>query len=703
MKRTVAAVILTCLFFGKDALAQLSPVQQKAIVVKRMVERNHYAPRAVNDSFSMAVFKMVINAADPRRLLFTSADYQQLAAFSTKLDDELRGEAGNFFDKFSLLYKNALTRADSIVNKVLQKPFDFSAAETLISSRKKDSFAFSADMAALTNRWSRYLKYVILHEVYDAANADSVKKIPFKTGLTTLEPAIREKIKKAELKALKRILDYPAGYPAYVTELYLNAIAGCFDPHTNYFSPQGKEEFQAELSTEAFFFGIVFEENEAGKIVIDKLTPGGPAWKSGGINKGDELISLHWEGKEVQDMTGASLEEVFEVMDQSIHDKLLFRFRKADGTMSMVFLRKEKSSKEDDIVKSFVLKGEKKIGYILLPGFYTEWENEKGSSCANDVAREIVKLKRENIEGLILDVRYNGGGSIGEALDMIGIFIEEGPLSAEKSKDGKLVTLKDPNRGTIYDGPMVLMVNGQSASASEMLAASLQDYNRALIVGSNTYGKATMQEMFPVDTMSSREITGNERGDIIKITTGKLYRVNGQTAQLIGVKPDVVLPDAFDGLEMGERFEKYPLIADTVKRNNYYKPLPYLPVAELAGRSKGRIAANPDFQVIKKIVDEQQRIMQTSTRTIPLKTELFEKWVQQQQLDLEAMKGEGGPTNKFTVENHARDKELMQDDIYAKEMNATWLKNLADDIYIQEVFLVLTDLINLQKPATKNQ
>lgn len=702
MKRTVVVLTLLSVLSSSTVFGQLTPVQQKAIVVKRMVEKNHYAPRAVNDSFSIAVFNMVLNEADPRRLFFTAGEFQQLQAYRLKLDDELNGTAGNFFEQFSQLYKKALTRADSIITKSMQKPFDFTAAESLTSSRRKDSFAFSTDLPALANRWSRYLKFLVMNEVYDAANADKKKTTPFKAALTTLEPGIREDVKKAELKAIQRILNYPEGYSAWAAELYLNSIATCFDPHTNYFSPQGKEQFQAGLSTEAFLFGIVFDEDESGKIIVDKLTPGGAAWKSGEINKGDELVSLHWEGKEVQDMTGATLEEAFEVMDQSNEDKLLFRFKKADGTVSMVFLRKEKASNEENIVKSFVLKGEKKIGYILLPGFYTEWENEKGSSCANDVAKEIVKLKRENIEGLILDVRFNGGGSVGEALDMIGIFIDEGPLAAMKSKDGKLVTMKDPNRGTIYDGPMALMVNGQSASASEMLAASLQDYNRALIVGSNTYGKATMQAMFPLDTLSSRVISGNEKGDIVKITSGKLYRVDGRTAQLVGVKPDIHIPDAFDGLELGERFEKYPLIADTVKRNNYYKPLASLPVASLVNRSAGRIVNNPDFQVIKKIVDEQQRQMQIGTRIIPLKAELFEKWLQRQELDLEAMKGEGAPANQFTIESHAHDKLLMANDSYAKEMNMTWLKNLADDIYIQEVFLVLADLINLQKTPTKN-
>ena len=701
MMKFAAAIII---FLSPGTInAQLPAQQQKVLVLKTMVERKHYSPRLIDDSFSVAVFRTILNAADPRRLLFTATDYQQLFVFSTRLDDEIQGNGWGFYDKFSELYKKAVLRADTIINKLLQKTFDYSTAETITSSRSRNGgFTFSPDVAALTNKWSRYLKYLILDNVYDAVSGDSTKKITFKAALVSMEPSIRELVKKAELKALKRIVDYPAGYAALVSETYLNAVATSFDPHTNYFSPQGKEEFQAELSTEAYFFGIVFGENEKGQIVIDKLTPGGAAWKSGEIHQGDELVSLHWEGKEVQDMTGATMEEVYEVLDQSIHDKLLFRLKKSDGTMSMVFLRKEKTENEENIVKSFVLKGDKKIGYLLLPGFYTEWENETGSSCANDVAKEIIKLKKENIDGLILDVRYNGGGSVGEALEMIGIFIDEGPLAATKEKSGKLITLKDPNRGTIYDGPLALMVNGQSASASELLAAALQDYNRGVIVGSNTYGKATGQAMFPLDTITSKEFSGKEKGDIIKITVGKLYRVNGQTTQLHGVAPDVLIPDAFDGLEMGEKFEDFPLAADSVKRNNYYKPLPSLPVGELTHRSAARVIDNPGFQVIKKIVGEQQKAMQQQTRTIPLKAELFEKWAQQQELDLKAMEGEGSPTSKFTADNHGADKQLLANNPYAKEINQEWLNNLAADIYIQEVFLVLTDLINLQKGATKN-
>ena len=333
-----------------------------------------------------------------------------------------------------------------------------------------------------------------------------------------------------------------------------------------------------------------------------------------------------------------------------------------------------------------------------MPGFYTEWENESGSSCANDVAKEIVKLKKENIDGLVLDVRFNGGGSVGEAMDMIGIFIEEGPVAGEKMREGKVIYLKDPNRGTIYDGPMVLMVNGQSASASEMLAASLQDYNRAVIVGSNTYGKATMQQMFMLDTFTKKPPKAGNEKDMVKITTGKLYRLNGGSAQLNGVKPDVELPDAFDAIDYREKFSPLALPSEPVAKNNYYKPLSSLPVSELAKRSATRINADKEFEKIRKFIDIMKMRM-AKTETIPLKWDAYEQWAKQNELEIDVMKGNMETTSKkFTVDNHTQDKIFLMNNQYGIEVNKGWLQNIAEDIYIQEAFSVLCDLINLQKP-----
>jgi len=589
------------LFFSFGLWSQ-SSVQQKAIVVKRMIERKHLSPRPVDDSFSVSVFNNIMRSADPGQRLFTNAEYKTLSAYRCSLVDELQGKSWAFLDLFTSSYKKALTRADSIINTQTQKPLDFSIEESVTRSHEKD-LNFSKDILSLSNRWLRRFKYLALDQMYDIVNADTTGKTDFKTVIVTHEAKLREHIKATELRAIKRITDNPEGFENYVTDLYLNALAESFDPHTNYFSAHEKEDFQAELSTEELSFGLDLDENENGQIVIDQLTPGGPAWKSGDLNKGDQLLSLQWEGKEAVEVEGATVEEAYAIIGQSSSNRMVLKFQKTDGTQKTVILTKEKIDNEENIVKSFVLKGEKKIGYILLPGFYTEWENESGSSCANDVAKEIVKLERENIDGLILDLRFNGGGSVGEALQLIGIFIDEGPLAGEKGKDGKVIWMKDPNRGTIYNGPLVLMINGQSASASELTAAALQDYNRAVIVGSNSYGKATMQEMFVPDTITNNPRPSNNRSDVIKVTTGKLYRLNGETAQLNGVRPDVPLPDAFDGIDYREKFSPAVLPAETMTKNNYYKPLPPLPIAELSKRSEQRISSNEDFKEIKKALE----------------------------------------------------------------------------------------------------
>lgn len=698
MKKTA---IIFILFFACQILhGQMPALQQKAVVLKRMIELKHYSPRPVDDSFSIAVFKKLLNKTDGRRIYFLESEFKQLSSFQLSIDDELKGDSWAFYDLLGTLYKKALLRADSIADKLLQKPFDFSVNEST-TTLKENEFNFAADVTALKDRWARRMKFRAMQRIYDEVSEDSAKKLTFKEALAAKETTTREKLKLTERKTIKKILDAPGGYDAFLSELYLNAIAECFDPHSNYFSAETSIGFQADLSTEELSFGIELDENENGQIVISHLVPGGPGWKSGELHEGDKLETLQWEGKEANDMTSASLEDAYEILDQSSADRMMFRFKKTDGTAAIVLLKKEKLENEENIVRGFVLNGDKKIGYILLPGFYTEWFNEAGSGCANDVAKVIIRLKKENIEGLILDVRYNGGGSIGEALEMAGIFIEEGPLASEKMKDGKQITLKDPNRGTIYDGPLALMVNGQSASASELLAAALQDYNRAVIIGSKTYGKATGQVLFSLDTLSEKAKSVSNK-DAAKITIGKIYRLTGLPAQFVGVTPDIILPDIFDALEYREEFKKHALLPDTAKKNNYYKPLPYLPVSELFKKSAARVMASPEFNEIAKFIDDIKKRNTVTVKTIPLKWDAFEKWVKENDPEEPGLKEEEETIAPFKVENHAGDKELLINNSFAKEMNNLRLEDIAADFYIAEAFAVLLDLINLQKAATKN-
>ncbi len=694
MRKIVATTLLGLTSTG-FLQAQGPGMQEKAITLTRMIELKHYSPRPIDDSFSLHLFNKIIMDADEQNIFFILPEIKQLETYKFRLGDELRGKSWHFFDLFTALFKNALVRADSLITRLIQQPFDYNTAETITLSNRP-GFNFVPDIKALSQRWQRELRWQVLGYIYSFPEEDSSGKNSFRDILASKESLAREKIKQNQLKGIEHLLSDPVKFNQVVAGIYLNSIATCFDPHTDYFSPEGEEKLQSHLSSETLSFGITLDEKEDGKIIIDNLVPGGPGWKSGEIRKGDELLSLQWQGKEIQDMAGLSAEDAMSILEEPDHDKLSFKLRRADGSLHMASLVKEKIENEENIVKSFVLQGDKKIGYILLPGFYTEWENESGTGCANDVAKEIIKLKKENIDGLILDLRFNGGGSVGEALGLTGIFIDEGTICTQKNKEGKQVALRDPNRGTIYDGPLLVMVNSESASASELVSAALQDYNRAIIAGSTTYGKGTMQQMFSLDTVSTeaRPAPGKE---MVKITAGKIYRVTGKTTQFTGVVPDIALPDAFDGLEYREKFSPGALLPDTARRNSYYFPLPALPLKELQARSTARIDTNKVFTLVKKLIAEEKTALTSGSWTIPLQADQFAAYMKQHEKDLDFSFLETYATGRFKAGNHAQDKLLMQNNPYAVEVNNTMIKNISSDIYIEECFSILLDMINLQQ------
>jgi carboxyl-terminal processing protease len=688
-----AAIPGAFLFSCLPALSQLSAVQRQELILKRQIQRNHYNARPVNDSLSFSIFSSFIKMLDEQQDILTQEDYTTLLAYRYSLDNELNSNGGKFLEVATRLYKLRLQRADSIVKVILQKPLDFTPDDKITFSREASN-VFAPDAKDLKNKWTRWFKYIMLNNAYSIASADSSHP-SLQDVLTKNETIIREKIRKGQARVFATILD-PNSFEDEIKDFYFNAIAESFDPHSNFFSPKEKENFQSQLSTEDLSFGFGIDEDKEGKILISQLIPGGPAWKTGEMNKNDELLQLQWKGEAPIDVSTISAEEADELLDKSNHDELSIKIKKQNGTVRTINLRKEKIETEQDVVKGYLLEGEKKIGYIRLPDFYTTWENETGSGCANDMAREIIKMKKENPDGLILDLRYNGGGSLNEALQLCGIFIDEGPLAATRKSDGKVVFMKDPNRGTIYDGPLIVMVNSQSASASEMVAAALQDYNRALIVGSTTYGKATMQEVFPMD--STLKVQANSTDGYVKITTGKLYRVSGLTAQFTGVIPDIPLPDAFEGLEFGEKFNHNALLPDTVKKNSYYHPLPVLPARSLAATSAGRVNNDPSFQKVVQGNRIRKQEMLDKKTVIPLQPAAFEKWIKDRESLLKTVDDNDESANTvFTAGNYKMEKDRLQNNIYATELNVQALKSIQKDIYIRETFRVMTDLIKSPK------
>ena len=694
---------LFCLFFPfmflNHRLYSQSPVnfQKQAIMLKRVIEKNHYSPRPVDDSFSLQVFNRFIERLDDDKLIFLKEDLDSLSPYRLQIDDELSGKNWDFLPAISSLYKIRLLMADSVIRAITDKSFDYKLQDSF--SLKPES-EFAGSRQEYQDRWRKWLKYETMVKIYDMNLLSSRQQILAESNFPKSEQDARFKIRSVELRRVRTVLDNPGGYENYLANLFCNIISSNFDPHTEFFSISGREDFLNAIHPDGMYYGFSVGEDDKGSLQISSLIPGGPAWKTGELNKGDELLEFSFQNKAPIDLTGASAEEASQFLEMAGNEKLTITVKKPSGLIRSVTLAKEKIRNDDNVVKSFVLLTSKKIGYISLPGFYSDAEEDHISSCANDVAKAIINLKKDSIEGLILDLRNNGGGSLKEALDMAGIFIDSGPLALYKERDGRAVTLKDMNQGTIYDGPLLVLQNTQTASASELLAATLQDYNRAIIVGSTSYGKGTAQAIFPLDTLFNADTDSaySQKSDMgyAKITTGKFYRVTGATTQQSGVTADVIIPDMLDELRYREIDEPFSLSPDTVKKNTYFKPFTPMPIAALESKSEDRVKASPNFEAIKrygKILGAESE----HPSTVPMQWDKFLQWTknyrQMDPQDLEKSMLSG--TDNFLVDNNSVEKSALLTDSYDQELNENWKKRLARDIYVSESVQVLIDYINL--------
>jgi carboxyl-terminal processing protease len=497
------------LFWPITHFAQQQP---KAIALKRFLEKSHYAPKPVNNAFSESVFNKMLDELDPYRIYFDAVALQSLATYKTTIDDELNGKPGNFCKDLAAVYFKKLVAGETLALDLLKTP---------VSLTQNASFQYHAltpyskDAAGYKLRWQQYLQWRVLSRVYEqweyTAEDSADASLPAVTSqwFKDEEANARAQIgKRVEQRLKEHTTGGLAAVETEINQLYLHVIAQCFDPHSDYFDSGNKKEFSESLSSDKLEFGFSIAETEEGEILIDELKPGGAAWNSGNIYANDKLVQVKTKTGKTVNVKEQGVEALSKVLGEVGQEELELTLRSADGSTRQVKLQKQEAKNEENIVRGYLLNGSKKIGYISLPSFYTSWDEQTGSGCANDLSKEIIKLKREKIDGLILDLRYNGGGSVQEAVEIAGIFIEAGPMSIIRYGSGERGTLKDPSRGSIYDGPLMVLINGQSASASELVAATLQDYKRAIIMGSPSFGKATMQVMLPLDTtiISNRDI-----------------------------------------------------------------------------------------------------------------------------------------------------------------------------------------------------
>jgi len=701
MRKFYLAYLLVLSFSATAQNYNSAGFDKKTKILRVFLDKNHYAPLNWNDSASVLLYNRWLRILDDDKMYFTQADIDILESFKTKLDDEMNSNGWSFFDKSIQLYKKAIRQADSLQKIILAKPVDFSKPDII----HYPFTGYVASVAELQQRFTKLIRWRILNGI--ASELDSTGKAPgniskIPADFAAKEIKVRERLKRQHEIAMKELPVNNEGFENEMSDKYLQAISWCYDPHTEYMNLAEKKDFETELSGFEYSTGMKLDQNEDGNYEVDRLEPGGNAWRTGELHKGDIVLSIKKGNGPDRQLSEMDEDEVEQLLRGNSDEKVELTVKTAAGVTKKITLTKEKVTNDEGIVKSYVIHGRQKIGYIQLPDFYsresTDMDSEedlKFDGCANDVSKEIIKLTRDTIAGLILDLRYNGGGSMWEAMQLAGIFIDYGPVGSVKNRDGKVQFLKDPNRGTAYDGPLLVLINGASASASELTSAMLQDYKRALIVGGTTYGKGTAQSILPMDTAYTEESKKkyDDCKDFVKVTGGKFYRIDGTTTQWKGVIPDITLPDIYEGLGIRESKNASALLPDNSKKG-MYQPLAGIPVDRLKEKSTQRVNADTAFINVKKATGWVKEFK--AGRDIPLQWQTYIAAYLKNEAMYKTMQGiEDGKEKGMLVSNNNFDKEKIKfATASGQELNATYLKHIAADVYINEAYSILLDWLD---------
>jgi len=536
--------------------------------VGHLLESEHYSPRNIDDAFSKEVFNGYFKALDPEKNTFLQSDIDNLSNYSTTIDDEIHGATIAFQPAVSRIYAQRIVETKALFNQIMDQPFDFNVDDSVLLNT--DKMTYPKDAAERAKRWEMLLKYRTIERyaslIEEREKNKGKDKFVYKND-STLEAESRAYVKKSYKKRIESFEKTFTKEKQF--ELFLNAITGLMDPHTDYLAPVEKRSFTEQMSGVIYGIGAQLTQDDFG-IRIASIQPGGPAWKSGQIVVNDVIVKIAQGSDEPVDVSGYETTDAVKLIRGNLGTEVRLTFRKPDGTFKVVSLIREKIVLDEGYARSVVIQnGEDKYGYILLPDFYADFEREEGHRCSEDVAAEIKKLKAENVKGIVIDVRFNGGGSLYEVVQMAGLFIDKGPVVQIRNKEGRSQTLYDETPGILYDGPLVVMANEFSASASEIFAGAIQDYKRGIIVGSSsTYGKGTVQRNVafgkPLDSLGIQTEYG-----AVKLTFQKFYRITGSSTQKKGVAPDVVLPDEYEYLKYREKDNESALSWDEMERAKY--------------------------------------------------------------------------------------------------------------------------------------
>jgi len=571
----------------------------------RGLEQAHYEPLGLNDNFSQRVYKLYIERLDPSKRFFTSSDIDQLEVFKNQLDEQLPQGDLSFGLKASQLFSARIEDAQRFSNEILAKPFDFNVNESVILDGEKTTHPKSA--AEMKETWRKYLKYQTLQrfvELSDRQDTILAKKDSVITpkSMAQLEEAARQKVKKSNDELFKNLKEFDE---MDRLNMLLSAVANAYDPHTDYLAPKDKANFDIQLTGSFEGIGATLARRD-GRIRVEALTPGGPAAKQGDLKPSDVLLQIAQGKGPSVDITEMEVDDAVQLIRGKKGTVATLTVQKPDGSQKVISITRDVVVIEETYAQGGMLDG--KVGYIRLPVFYDDFNKTgSGRSSAEDVKKEIAKLKAAGAKGMVLDLRDNGGGSLNDAVKLAGLFISEGPIVQVKSAEGRIQPLPDVDSRVQWDGPLVVLINEFSASASEIVAAAIQDYKRGIIMGSKqSFGKGTVQQFADLDDFVRSNDDLKPLGNV-KLTLQKFYRISGGTTQLKGVSSDIVLPDIYDYVPLGERDENYPLAYDEIPKASYAVWTGAMPnLSKSRSEVQKRTASSDVYTLIRQEAERQR-------------------------------------------------------------------------------------------------
>lgn len=661
-------------------------------VIYKVLNSSHFSPQEINDEFSNKVFNDFLESMDFNKRFLLASDISDLKKYQNKLDDELLNAELNYFEEAYSIYKTRLEEAESHYKEILSQPFDFTANEKIETDEEKLSFASS--QRKLKERWRKYLKYRVLLRIEEGIEEQQVAEEKKDTAVTIRTFAELEE--KARTKELETHDEWFKVLKDMDREdwigMYMNSITSVYDPHSQYFPPERKEDF--EISMTGQLSGIGAQLSQKGDYVtIARIITGSPCWKQGDLEVGDKITKVAQADGEPLDVVGMNVRKVVKYIRGEKGTEVRLTVKKVDGSSMIIPIVRDVVELEATFAKSAVIgEGKDKIGYIRLPKFYVDFYDKGNRNCADDVRAELEKLKKENVSGVILDLRNNGGGTLNGVVDIVGLFIDQGPVVQVKAPGRAPRVLKDKDRGVAYDGPLVVMVNQFSASASEIFAAAIQDYKRGVIIGSrSTFGKGTVQNVLDMDGVVNFTYNDVKPLGALKLTIQKYYRINGGTPQLRGVQPEIVLPDNYSYIDFGEKEQDYALPYDEIGSANYdvwESGTDKYPTA--IDNSQSRVKENAKFQLI----DDYARWLKEERENtiVNLNFEAFRK--DQEAFRVKSKKYENmrKSDDKLVLNSNEADYDMWNENEDKKKELEKWLKGLEKDLYLHEAYAVANDL-----------